>query len=391
MQDHSAQVVIVGAGPAGSAAAAALAAQDVDVLLLDRASFPRAKTCGDGLTPRSVQALSEMGLLNQVQEAGALRIRGIRLHAPDGRRLAVDFDELQTEMPDFGLTIPRRTLDNLLLKHARASGARFVGEFHVRDLLTERAKFVGVSGQVAGEPATVRAPLTLLATGAGMRLVQQAGLLAKTPLVTRAARSYFKGLTAPDPVFRFFFDRTVLPGYGWIFPMSGQRANVGAGFFPSGRFRTRPAHPQRLLDGFLAHNLQAQTQLAGARRVDGAKSYPLRADFGSLPTQRDGLLLIGEAAGLVNPINGEGVDYALESGLLAAEICAGAVKDGDLSPGRLSIYGEQLQARYLTLFRYLVRMRDWYVREGMLNLIVRKAERRPRLRYLFVQRSPGRD
>ncbi len=393
---ESAQVVVVGAGPAGSTTATALAARGVEVLLLDREVFPREKTCGDGLTPRSVGVLEEMGLLAKVEAAGALRMDGVRIHAPNGDYIEAAFDS-SGELPSFGLTLPRIALDALLLEHAQAAGARFVGNFRAKGLVwdgraagaSQRGTVIGVEGVLDGEPAVVRAPLTCLATGAAAPLVEQAGLFPAAPLIIRATRSYFEDVEALDPLFQFYFDRGLLPGYGWIFPMAGGRANVGTGYFPGGQFRRRSAPSRRLYDGFLDRNLSVKQQLAGATPAGPVKSYPLRTDFPRVQTQTDGLLLVGEAAGLVNPINGEGVDFALESGLMAAEVAADALPAGDLSGERLAVYGRRLRERYLTLFHYLAKMRDWYFRERVLNLIIRKAHRRPELKHLFVNAALG--
>jgi geranylgeranyl reductase family protein len=391
VHSESAQVVVVGAGPAGSTTAAALAACGVDVLLLDREVFPREKTCGDGLTPRSVGVLGEMGLLAQVEAAGALRMEGVRIFAPNGDCIEAGFDS-SGELPSFGLTLPRIVLDALLLEHAQAAGARFVSSFRVTGLVRDgrgagagqRGGVIGVEGVLDGEPAVVRAPLTCLATGAATPLVAQAGLLPAAPLVIRATRSYFGDVRDLDPLFQFYFDRDLLPGYGWIFPMAGGRANVG-----TGHFRGRSLTSRRLHDCFLDQNHSFKQQLAGATPGGPVKSYPLRTDFPRVQTETDGLLLVGEAAGLVNPINGEGVDFALESGLLAADVAAEALLAGDLSGERLAVYGRRLRERYLTLFHYLVKMRDWYFRERVLNLIIRKAHRRPELKHLFVNAALG--
>jgi geranylgeranyl reductase family protein len=393
---ESAQVVVVGAGPAGSTTAAALAAGGVDVLLLDREVFPREKTCGDGLTPRSVRVLQEMGLLAKLEAAGAFRMDGVRIHAPNGDHIEAAFDS-SGELPSFGLTLPRIALDTLLLEHAQAAGARFMSNFRAKGLVRDgraapggqRGTVIGVEGMLDGEPAVARAPLTCLATGAAVPLVEQAGLLHAAPLVIRATRSYFDNVVSLDPLFQFYFDRDLLPGYGWIFPIAGGRANVGTGHFPGGQFRRRSVPSRRLFDGFLDGNLSVKQQLAGATAGGPVKSHPLRADFPRVQTQIDGLLLVGEAAGLVNPINGEGVDFALESGLMAAEVAAEALLAGDLSGDQLAVYGRRLRERYLALFHYLTKMRDWYFREWVLNLIIRKAHRRPELKHLFVNAALG--
>ena len=384
----TAQAVVVGAGPAGSATASALAQCGVDVLLLDKAAFPRDKTCGDGLTPRSVAVLQEMGLLPRLETAGARRISGIRIVAPAGCFVEVGFDELAGKLPPFSLTLPRRTLDALLLEHAQAAGARFMSRFRVQELVYKNGVIAGVQGIHKGEAALVHAPLTCLATGAAVLLVQKAGLLPTVPPPMRAARSYFGGLTELEPIFQFHFDRNLIPGYGWIFPLAGGRANVGVGCFPGRQFR--PSPPRRPYEQFINQNPLVGQQLTKATSDGPVKSYPLRTGFLSVKqTQRDGLLLVGEAAGLVNPLTGEGVDYALESGLMAAEVAAGALGEDTFSAGRLAVYGRRLHQRYGALFYYLTKMRQWYIRERVLNTVIRKAQYRPRLKYMFAHAALG--
>jgi geranylgeranyl reductase family protein len=383
--NESAQVVVVGAGPAGSATAGALAATGVDALLVDKATFPREKTCGDGLTPRSVAVLDRMGVLAQLESAGALHIHGARLYAPNGRFVEVAFEELADAPYPFGLTISRKALDALLLEEARRAGARFVSPLRVTGLLRQDGAVAGVKGAVEDEVMTVRADVTCLATGAAMPLVQEAGLLLTVPPVIRAARGYFENLKGSEPLFQFHFDRQLLPGYGWLFPLAGGRANVGIGTYAD----RRTVPPYRLYERFVGTNPRMRSQLAGAEPETAPKSNLLRYDFPSVQTETDGLLLVGEAAGLVNPINGEGVDYALESGLLAARVISDALAAGDVSARQLAIYGRRLRERYLDLFRNLNRMRRWYLRESVLNLIVRKAERRPELKTLLITAAMG--
>jgi geranylgeranyl reductase family protein len=387
----TAQVVVVGAGPAGSSVAAGLATQGVDVLLLDKANFPREKVCGDGLTPRSVHVLQEMGLIQQIMNAGALRIDGVRIHAPNGQPVEARFADLSAEYPPYGLTIPRHVLDTLLLENAELAGARFLGGFRVRKLIrAERGEgFGGVQGLLDGHTVLVRAPLTILATGATMPLVQQAGLLTNVPPVVRATRGYYRGVPDIEPIFHFYFDRDFMPGYGWVFPLSDGLANVGTGYFPGGQFRRQNLPARRLFDRFVEHNLKVKRQLSGGTPVETVKSYPLRTDFATMRTQTGGLVLVGEAAGLVNPINGEGVDYALESGQMAAELLARPLKEGRLTDAHLEKYEEQLSERYFHFFYYLAKMRDVYFREWVFNLLVRKAQARADIKYLFVNAALG--
>jgi flavin-dependent dehydrogenase len=128
--------------------------------------------------------------------------------------------------------------------------------------------------------------------------------------------------------------------------------------------------------------------LAGARRIEPVRNHPLRTDL-TARTQTDGLLLAGEAAGLTNPVSGEGVHYALESGLTAAQVAAEALAKDDVTGSRLAVYGRRLRERYASRFRCLGRMRRWYLRERVLDLIVQKVHHRPRLKYLFANAVLG--
>lgn len=383
------QVLVVGAGPAGSTTAALIAQGGIDVLLVDKATFPREKICGDGLTPRSVAAIKQMGLLPRLEEAGALPVKGARIVAPDGQRIDVGFDEIEDKYPPFGLTIPRKTLDSVLLQYAQDSGARFVGAFRVREWIERDGAIAGVRGLWDGDVAEIHAPLTCLATGGAVPLVKQAGLLATAPPLIRAARAYFSGAEGLEPLFQLIFDRELIPGYGWIFPMHGGMANIGAGVFQEGRFARQAVSPKSLFDLFIERSSIAGRYLTGYRMEGKVESYPLRADFLTAQTFRNGLLLVGEAAGLVNPVNGEGVDYALESGLLAAQAASDAVKVCNFGQGQLEGYNRLLQERYHSFFYYLTRMRKWYIRERVINTILHKARRRPDLKYLFVSAALG--
>ena len=189
-ENYQAQVVIVGAGPAGSATAAVLAEQGVDVLLLDRASFPREKTCGDGLTPRSVAVLRDLNLVTELEAAGALRIAATRIYAPNGRSIQVGFDELDGEFPSFGLTIPRLKLDEILLERAQAAGARLVTGLNVRDLVRENGVVCGVEGSYDGRPVVVRAPTHL----PGYRRRDAAGHQGRPASVSAAGHSGGTGI-----------------------------------------------------------------------------------------------------------------------------------------------------------------------------------------------------
>lgn len=382
-----ADVLIVGAGPAGSAVAAQLAAAGWDVLLVDRACFPRDKTCGDGLTPRAVKVFQELGVLEKVA-AQAHRITGAALLSPSGYQLHIAFADYLDGWPPFGLTLPRFHLDETLREHALTQGARFLPDCKVLGPgAPDATRGVELLGQCHGEPCRLHARLAILATGANLSLLRAFGLLERMPPTVSAARAYWEGVEESAENFEFFFDRRLDRGYAWLFPLGDGRANVGLGLFPNGR-QGPPSAARQLLPFLEQHPALAQ-RLQRAQRVGPVKGYPLRTDFPCHPMVRDGVMLVGEACGLVNPVTGEGIDLALESGLLAAEVADRALRDGHLSVRGLRPYERELHARFA---RFFWEMR-WMVRLAMgpraLDILIRQSLRHPDLARIITQITLG--
>lgn len=378
-------VAVVGAGPAGSAAAYYLASGGLRVLLLDRASFPRDKTCGDGLTPRALAVLADMGVLAEAEQAG-YRARSLEIFAPSG---------VATRAPvpggpgTYSLVLPRLTLDHLLLRRAVRSGAEFESGVYVEHILRD-GEGVEVRGRRGRHPVVYRASLALVATGANNALPERLGLLPRRPLLMVAARAYVEALPSVRNRVIFRFDGVPLPGYGWVFPLSPHSANVGAGFLLRGRRAgAGPGAPRLVFERFV-QTRPMQTLLAGARVVDPVKSYPLRVDFLRAPTGADRVLLAGEAAGLVNPLTGEGVDYALESGRIAASHIASAFERGDLSSTLLQAYDRALRDQFEPIFRFCTWVRDWLMASPLtLEAVVRLANRRADLKLALIEIALG--
>jgi geranylgeranyl reductase family protein len=363
---HVHDVVVVGAGPGGSAAAHFLSERGLDVLLLDRAAFPRDKTCGDGLTPRALRVLETMSLLEEVRAHGC-PIQAYEVVAPNGRA---------TRAPIQGhhqaLVVPRLTLDNLILQRAIKSGACFEPEANVSRVepTDTGARVKTVDGQ------RIEARLAIVATGAATGVLTRSGILPKQPRAMLAARAYYEDLADELPgTFQLRFDGVPSPGYGWVFPTGARTANVGVGFFPRRGSGTAVEAFGRFV-GRLA-------TVRGARQVGPVKGYPIRVDFLRAPTAVTNTLLLGEAAGLVNPLTGEGIDYALESGQIAAEHVVRGLASG-VHQTWLSDYDRLLRERFEQIFRFSEWIRDWYCKPAVLNLLVPLANRRPELRQLLA-------
>jgi len=365
--------VIVGAGPGGSATAHFLSRRGLDVRLLDRADFPRDKTCGDGLTPRALRVLEAMGMLSEVEQQGC-RVDAYEVVAPNGRATSA-----RITAEHGALVVPRRDLDELLLRRAVASGARFNGRVHVGHV---EAVTGGVRVHAAGG-RVFEGRVAVIATGAATAVLKRSAILSHQPRAMLAARAYFEDLQAEvASTFSLRFHGVPSPGYGWVFPVSKSAANVGVGFMPPRQAAKRP-RTKTSAHAFEDFTGQLQPLLGGARQVGPLKGYPIRVDFLTAPTFAERTLLVGEAAGLVNPLTGEGIDYALESGKIAADHLINAFAAG-LRPGWLPAYDRLLRERFEKVFRFSQFVRDWYCIPPLLNLLVPLANSRPELRQLLA-------
>ncbi len=362
---HVHDAVVVGGGPGGSATAHFLSAQGLDVLLLDRADFPRDKTCGDGLTPRALRVLDAMGILSDIS-ARACAVDRYEVVAPNGRVTAAPITG------HYGaLVIPRLTLDQTILSRAISSGARFEPGVTVSRVLAtaDGARVSTVDGR------SFDGRLAVIATGAATNVLRQSGILQQQPRAMLAARAYFDGLARDLPSsFQLRFDGVPSPGYGWVFPTSPRSANIGVGFLPHRRSGTAA----QAFDRFTRVGAISRL-LDGARQTGPLKGYPIRVDFLRAPTFGPNTLLVGEAAGLVNPLTGEGIDYALESGMIAAEHVVRGLTSG-VHHAWLTDYDRLLRARFEKVFRFSEWIRDWYCKPPLLNLLVPLANRQPELR-----------
>jgi geranylgeranyl reductase family protein len=359
--DLSADLIVVGAGPAGSSAAFWAARAGLDVVVLEKAAFPREKVCGDGLTPRGVQALVDMGI-DTSPAAGWVRHKGLRVSG-GGQVVEVDWPRLD-RWPDYSLVRPRSELDALLARHAEEAGARLHTEVTVTEpLLDDAGRVVGVRAQAGPEkrPQTWRAPLVISAEGLSGRLAKALGLVRREdrPLGI-AVRRYVRTRRSTDEYLDISFDlsadgptRDSMPGYGWVFGMGDGTANVGFGLLDTRR-GTGADHREvlrRWLDTF-----PAGEQLGEEHAVTPLRGAGLPMALHRQPAYSRGLLLAGDSAGAVNPFNGEGISYAMETGRMAAEIAA------------LALAAPEGLAREAVLRRYPALLRAEYGRHHRLGM-----------------------
>lgn len=351
-----ADAVVVGAGPAGSAVARFLADAGRDVVLLEKHTFPRDKVCGDALTPRAVRALSRLGLVAEAEGTapGWHRQRGLRMYGGRVTRRAdgttdheVVLDLPWPELPDWpahSLTATRWVFDEALARHAEAGGAQLWQGCEVTGpvwLTDSQERIAGVTwrqrdadGAVTAS-GSVRAPVVVACDGNSSRLGVAVGLHRDQarPLGV-AVRAYYDHQRPDLDMMEAFLDveadGVLLPAYGWIFPLADGTVNVGWGQLDTSSHFRGVSYP-KVLDAWVS-GFPAEWGLSASTRQGRPASAGLPMSHNRHPAAHKGLLLVGDAAGMVNPFNGEGISYAIEAGALAAEAVDRALATRDDAP-----------------------------------------------------------
>lgn len=306
MQDYD--IIIIGAGPAGCAAARTLARGGWNVGMFDKAHFPREKTCGDALIPDAHLALDKLELRERVEQL-SYPTKALRLISFDGSEVSVRGRTAVT---------PRLKLDVLLLEAAQEVGAKFLPGHDFQSVKDEDGTNYCVEFTVDGGKIEVHAPWVLLATGANAAPIARAGLLERHDPSSFAVRQYVRNprLAKDFNELVFIFDHTVRGGYGWIFPGPDGVFNIGIGYFGSAEKNSGLRHDY---EQFITHQALAKDLMSDGVVVSPLKGAPLRTGLTGTRFAEGGLLATGECVGTTFPLTGEGIGKALETGVLAAE------------------------------------------------------------------------
>ena len=361
-----ADVLVVGAGPAGSATATHLARRGLDVALLEKSQFPREKVCGDGLTPRATRQLIRLGI-DTSERAGWLHNLGLRIYGGSTTPFELPWPEL-ADFPSYGLVRPRSDFDDLLARNAVAAGAKLYELCNVtapivddRSRSDRRRHHQGRRGVPRPAGGRRRRQLDPAQPGHGAGQARRPADGCGGPHLLPSPRHLDDHLESWLELWGGTPGQSdLLPGYGWIFGMGDGTCNVGLGVLNTSSAFGKTDYKdllKRWLDntpeewGFRDENMT--TKVMGAALPMG---------FNRTPHYTKGLLLVGDAGGMVNPFNGEGIAYAMESAELAADAIAEAHYRGvgtSTAERALQGYPAQLKADlggYYTLGNVFVKL-----------------------------------
>jgi geranylgeranyl reductase family protein len=350
--DIQCDVLVVGSGPSGASCAYWLAKEGHDVVFVERKAFPREKTCGDGLTPRSVRQLQDMGLGAELTDCH--RFAGLRSHG-FGRSLQLPWPEVKG-LPPYGYVVTRKDLDGLVAGNAAKAGATLWEHTEAVEPIMEGESVRGARLAAKGDDGhsgTVTARYVVVADGANSRFGWALGNERNRSYpLGMALRGYWTSPRHDEPWIDSWLDLRdesgkQMPGYGWIFPLGDGRVNVGVGLLTTASM-WKGANTTQMLEAFCkmvprSWDIRPETCLGPAT---GGR-LPMGMAVG--PRSGPAHLVVGDAGGMINPFNGEGIAYGYETGRLAASVLHEALTSGD--PGTIRTYEERLEAEYGLYYR----------------------------------------
>jgi geranylgeranyl reductase family protein len=382
--------IVVGAGPAGCSCALFLANAGREVLLLDKAAFPREKVCGDAFSGKSIGIARELGLLPMISKLPHGIVRGLTMISPDGKKVDVPFPKA-TGMEFAGYTIERRDVDGLIFQAASGhKNVTAVQNFTVDGLeRTPGGAVCGVSGfspSSEGKKASrFFGKVVVGADGSASTLSRLVGQRSQPREHTYSAvRGYWSGVTGLSENIELYFIDSVLPGYLWIFPMAGGKANVGLGILSSD---LKTKHPAIILQEAIAKHPSIAPRFSNAKLEGKIGGWAIPNGSYKKQNTGDGWLLVGDAASLVDPFSGEGVGNALSSGKYAALAIISALekcKEDSLPASVLGAYEEKIAKFLRPEMQNTYRIQRLTRHRFLVNLFLGKAASKPEVRKMLV-------
>lgn len=371
-------IIIVGAGPAGSAAAYFFTKLGLDVWLLDNNKFPRAKPCGDGIGPRAVKMLHQIGLGDWLKEKDFYRIDKMRIISNSGRFVVSETSGYDFPFP-YGYVIRRDVFDERLVHLATTAGAELRENFHVTSYLKQSGRITGIKGRYQEKDVEINSRLVVAADGSAGSFSRQFG--AKISAIQALGyRGYAHNLANLDNYANIFFSDRLPKGYGWVFPLSDSSANVGIGTLGAGNVKV---DLKGAFTDFVT-SAKSPVALSKANFEEQKQGSVMRMNFDKRPLHLPGVAFVGDAAGLVSPINGEGIAHALESAEILAEALEGNFTDAGAIDKGLRGYKLKMDKQYKAYFRWGRFLSRLLAGPERLDKLIEKAQQDSRLAHALT-------
>ncbi len=378
--DRVYDAIVVGGGPGGASCASFLGMAGKKALLLEKAHFPRDKTCGDGISGKSMRILKDLGITEAIETAPHAKIHGVIFSSPDGTVVEIPIPKGNDQKIDYGYCSRREVFDNVLFQNAK-DHAEVIEGFTVTDLLWEGTKVAGVKGFAEDKvEKEYRAKVVVGADGANSVVAKKVGaMVADKRHLCAALRGYYKNVTGLTPNIELHFVDEVMPGYVWIFPLENGMANVGVGMVLSD-LEKKHVNLKEAMFKAMKENPLFKERFARAELVGQIKGWNLPLGSKRWKPYGNGWLLIGDAATLIDPFTGEGIGNALASGKFASETIEAAIAANDYSESFLKRYDDMIRKEFDPELATSYRMQKVGSHKRLFNFFMHKAARSAELR-----------
>ncbi|HCK10476.1 MAG TPA: hypothetical protein DHW45_11420 [Candidatus Latescibacteria bacterium] len=380
MLDPSYDLVIVGAGPAGAIATLYARRAGLSVCLVDKEIFPRDKICGDALSGKAVTILRELDLFNEVGDLPGAEIHTVTFGSPDNTLVDIDLTRSSRQDLLTGFVIRREILDHFLFQRAQKAADRTIEGFTVREVLKEGEQVCGVSGRLdSGEKQEIRGKVVLGADGFNSIVARKLGLYSHDPKHWIVAlRCYYKNVKGLTDQIELHYVDEVIPGYFWIFPLEEGYANIGIGMLHE--YIKRENIDLRVALENAIHNEAFRDRFVDSEPTEEPTGWNLPAGSKHRLNHGNGFMLLGDAAGLIDPFTGEGIGNAFYSAKFAVDAARRAIDSNDISAKVLSEYDRLLWDEIGDELKVSHRLQQIGRSRTLLNFVIHKAERSQEVR-----------
>jgi geranylgeranyl reductase family protein len=384
MIDKRYDIIIVGAGPSGATAALFASQHGIKTLILDKEKFPRDKICGDALSGKSVGILKELGLMEKVQQLPGAFIQRIVFSSPDHTSFQINLRESNLKDTPKGFVIRRKIFDHFLVEEVKKTNSQLVEGFTVTDIIQSGNSVCGVVGiDQNGNRHEIQCNVVLAADGYNSTISRKLGIYHHDPRHwVVALRCYYKNVAGLSDQIELHYLDDVIPGYFWIFPVEEGYANIGIGmlhhYIKKGHIDLSAA-----LEKAINHPVFTN-RFAHATPIEKPIGWNLPVGSKRRKNNGNGFLLLGDAAGLIDPFTGEGIGNAMYSAKFAIDTIKQALEINAYDTNTLSAYDRNLWRMIGDELRVSTKLQKIGKYRFLLNFVIRKASRNPQISHLIA-------